>query len=141
MSDAAAVAEIDATLALAGTVAVIGLTDRPERDDHRVARYLQQQGLRIIPVNPRLTGLVLGERAYPDLASIPEPIAVVDVFRRPEFTDAHIDEAIAVGAKAVWLQLGIRNDSGIARARAAGLRAVHDACMMVEHRRWRAAHV
>ena len=82
---------------------------------------------------------MLGERPYPDLASIPEPIDLVDVFRRPEFTDAHIDEAIAVGAKAVWLQLGIRNPAGLARARAAGLLAVQDRCLMVEHRRRRAA--
>ena len=131
--------DVDAILALARTIAVVGLTDRPARDDHEVARYLQGQGLRIIPVNPRLTAPVLGERPYPDLASIPEPIDVVDVFRRPEFTDAHIDEAIAVGAKAVWLQLGIRNPAGLARARAAGLLSVQDRCLMVEHRRRGAA--
>jgi predicted CoA-binding protein len=131
--------DIDAILASVRTIAVVGLTDRPARDDHEVARYLQGQGFRIIPVNPRLTAPVLGERPYPDLASIPAPIDLVDVFRRPEFTDAHIDEAIAVGAKAVWLQLGIRNPAGIARARAAGLLAVQDRCLMVEHRRRRAA--
>ena len=131
--------DVDAILALARTIAVVGLTDRPARDDHEVARYLQGQGLRIIPVNPRLTAPVLGERPYPDLASIPEPIDVVDIFRRPEFTDAHIDEAIALGAKAVWLQLGIRNPAGLARARAAGLLAVQDRCLMVEHRRRGAA--
>lgn len=131
--------DVEAILAFARTIAVVGLTDRPTRDDHAVARYLQGQGLRIIPVNPLLTAPVLGERPYPDLASIPEPIDVVDIFRRPEFTDAHIDEAIAVGAKAVWLQLGIRNPAGLARAHAAGLLAVQDRCLMVEHRRRRAA--
>lgn len=129
----------DAILARARTIAVVGLTDRPERDDHEVARYLQAQGFRIIPVNPSLHEPVHGEAPYPNLAAVLEPIDVVDVFRRPEFTDAHIDEAIAVGAQAVWLQLGIRNESGIARARAAGLLAVHDRCLMVEHRRWLAA--
>jgi len=132
--------DIDAILALARTIAVVGLTEHPARDDHRVARYLQQQGLRIIPVNPRLTAPVLGEAPYPDLASVPIPIDVVDIFRRPEQTDPHIDEAIAVGAKAVWLQLGIRNPAGIARAQDAGLLAVHDRCLMIEYRRWQAAH-
>lgn len=129
----------DAILAVTRTIAVVGLTNRPARADHEVARYMQEQGFRIIPVNPRLTAPVLGERPYPDLASIPEPFDLVDVFRRPELTDAHIDEAIAVGAKAVWLQLGIRNESGVERARAAGLLAVDDRCLMVEHRRWLAA--
>ena len=129
----------DAILAGARTIAVVGLTDRPQRADNEVARYLQRQGYRIIPVNPNAAGAILGETPYPDLASIPGPIDVVDVFRRPEFTDAHIDEAIAVGAKAVWLQLGIHNQPGLDRARAAGLLALHDRCMKVEHMRWRAA--
>ena len=132
--------DIDAILALARTIAVVGLTDRPQRDDYRVAQYLQQQGLRIIPVNPRLTVPVLGEPPYPNLASVPVPIDVVDVFRRAEQTDPHIDEAIAVAAKAVWLQLGIRNPAGIARAQDAGLIAVHDRCLMIEHLRWQAAN-
>ena len=129
----------DAILTMARTIAVVGLTDRPDREDHEVARYLQAQGFRIIPVNPALDGSVLGETPYRDLAAVPVPIDVVDVFRRPEFIDPHINEAIAVGARAVWLQLGIRNDSGVARARAAGLLAVHDRCLMVEHQRWQAA--
>ena len=100
---------------------------------------LQQQGYRIIPINPTLSAPVLGETPCPDLAAVPVPIDVVEVFRRPEFTDAHITEAIAVGAKAVWLQLGIRNAAGIARARDAGLRALDDRCMKIDHRRWQAA--
>ena len=131
--------DVEAILAFARTIAVVGLTDRPARDDHAVARYLQGQGLRIIPVNPRLTAPVLGERPYPDLASIPEPIDVVDIFRRPEFTDAHIDEAIAVGAKAVWLQDGIVNEAAAARGRSAGLEVVMDDCTMRSHRRLKRA--
>jgi predicted CoA-binding protein len=129
----------DDILERAQTIAVVGLTTDPTRADHDVALYLQQQGYRIIPVNPSLTAPVLGETPYPNLAAVPEPIDVVDIFRRPEFTDAHIDEAIAVRAKAVWLQLGIRNTAGIARARSAGLRALDDRCMKVEYRRWKAA--
>lgn len=129
----------DDILAQARTIAVVGLTDQPARADYEVASYLQQQGYRIIPINPTLSAPVLGETPCPDLAAVPVPIDVVEVFRRPEFTDAHITEAIAVGAKAVWLQLGIRNAAGIARARDAGLRALDDRCMKIDHRRWQAA--
>ena len=129
----------DAILATAKTIAVVGLTDNPRRADHDVASYLQRHGYRIIPVNPSLAAPVLGETPYASLADVPCPIDVVEVFRRPEFTDAHIDEAIAVGAKAVWLQLGIRNQDGVDRARASGRRALHDRCMKIEHRRWQAA--
>ena len=129
----------DTILATSRTIAVVGLSDRPARDDYRVARYLQAHGYRIVPVNPTITGPVLGETVYPDLPSVPVPIDLVDVFRRSENTGPHINEAIAVDAKAVWLQLRIRNDAGIARARAAGLLALQDRCLMVEHRRWSAA--
>lgn len=117
-------------------IAVVGMSDKPLRPAFGVASYLQRNGYRIIPVNPRLAGRsVLGEPAYPDLDSIPGPIDVVDVFRRAELTDSVIDEAIAVGAKAVWLQLGIVNQTGVERAREAGLLAVHDRCMAIEHQR------
>ncbi len=129
----------DTILTMARTIAVVGLTDRPARDDHRVARYLQAHGYRIVPVNPTLLGPILGETVYPDLPAVPLPIDLVNVFRRSENTAPHINEAIAIGAKAVWLQLRIRNDAGIARARAAGLLALQDRCLMVEHRRWSAA--
>lgn len=120
----------------AKSIAVVGLDARPDRPAFRVARYLQEQGYRIVPVPvQRPADEVLGERAYPSLRDIPFPVDLVDVFVRAEDTDRFIDDAIAIGAKCVWLQAGIRNDAGIARARAAGLAAIHDRCTMVEHRR------
>ncbi|HEY8491855.1 MAG TPA: CoA-binding protein [Dehalococcoidia bacterium] len=116
------------------TVAVVGLSSNPARPSYGVARYLQEQGYRIIPVNPHETE-VLGERAYPSLRDVPEPVEVVDVFRRPEHTPAVVADAVAVGAKAVWLQLGIVNGEAERLARAAGLLFVQDRCMLVEHRR------
>ena len=116
------------------TVAVVGLSPREERDSHRVAKYLQRQGYRIIPVNPNADE-ILGERSYPDLASIPEPIDVVDVFRRSEAVPEIVEGAIKVGARTVWMQEGVIHEEAAARAREAGLQVVMDRCMMVEH--WR----
>jgi predicted CoA-binding protein len=117
---------------------VVGLSADPRRDSHRVSAYMQERGYRIVPVNPNETAPILGERVYPALEAVPMGIQVdlVDVFRRSERTDAAIDAAIARGAAAVWLQEGVINDAGLARAQAAGLRAVQDRCLMVEHRRW-----
>ena len=128
---------VDTILADTGDIAVIGLSPRAERDSHEVAAYLQEHGFRIVPVNPMVAkrgGQILGERVYGSLAEIESPVGTVCVFRRSEDTDAPIDDAIAVGARQVWLQLGIRNRAGLERARAAGLRAVEDRCMLVEHR-------
>jgi predicted CoA-binding protein len=132
--------EIDRILASARTVAVVGISDKPDRDSNMVARYLQANGYRIIPVNPGATE-ILGERSYPDLASIPAEIAidVVDVFRKPEFIPAIVDGAIARGARTVWMQLGLAHNAAAEKARAAGLTVVMDRCMKVEHARW-AAH-
>ncbi|MGB9879134.1 MAG: CoA-binding protein [Anaerolineae bacterium] len=116
------------------TVAVVGLSSNPERPSYDVAHYLQQRGYRIIPVNPNETE-VLGERAYPDLLSIPEPIDVVDIFRRPEAVPPIVEQAIQIGAKAVWMQKGVRHEEAAARAREAGLLVVMDRCMMAETRR------
>ncbi|MFB0534940.1 MAG: CoA-binding protein [Anaerolineae bacterium] len=116
------------------TVAVVGLSPREERDSHRVAKYLQSQGYRIIPVNPNADE-ILGERSYPDLASVPEPIDVVDVFRRSEAMPEIVEEAIKVGAKTVWMQEGVIHKEAAARAREAGLQVVMDRCMFKEHRR------
>ncbi len=127
-------ADIKSILEESKTVAVVGLSPREERDSHRVAKYLQSQGYRIIPVNPNADE-VLGERSYPDLASIPEPIDVVDVFRRSEAVPEIVEEAIKVGAKTVWMQEGVVHEEAAARAREAGLQVVMDRCMMVEHRR------
>ena len=113
-------------------VAVVGISDRPDRDSHRVAAYLQRVGYTIIPVNPNVTD-VLGLRCWPSLEAAPGPIEVVDVFRRSELVDPVVDSAIAVGAKAVWMQDGVVNEAAAARARAAGLLVVMDRCMLRDH--------
>jgi len=116
------------------TVAVVGLSSNPERASHRVARYLKEQGYHIIPVNPRETE-VLGEKAYPDLCAVPEPIEVVDIFREAKAVPRVVAQAMYVGAKAVWMQEGIVHQAAAARARRAGMAVVMDRCMMKEHRR------
>ena len=114
-------------------IAVVGLSPKPERDSHEVAKYLQDQGYRIVPVNPR-ADTILGEKSYPDLASIPGKVDVVDIFRRSDDVPPVVDQAIDIGAKAVWMQLGIVNEDAAAKAREAGLGVVMDRCMLVEHR-------
>lgn len=121
-------------LTAARTIAVVGLSDRPERDSHRVAAYLQAHGYTIFPVNPNVTE-VLGRRAYASLLDVPAPVDIVNIFRRPEAVPAIVDEAIAIGARAVWMQLGIAHSAAAERARAAGMTVVSDRCIMVEHRR------
>ena len=128
-------ADIKSILAESKTVAVVGLSPREERDSHRVAKYLQSQGYRIIPVNPKADE-ILGERSYPDLASIPDPIDVVDVFRRSEAVPEIVEGAIKVGARTVWMQEGVIHEEAAARAREAGLRVVMDRCMLKEHQRY-----
>jgi predicted CoA-binding protein len=113
-------------------IAVVGLSANPRRPSHGVARYLQRVGYRIIPVNPNVAE-VLGERAYPTLSELPEPVDVVEVFRRSEFAGPIVDEAIAIGAGAVWLQDGVVDEAAAERARAAGLDVVMDDCMMRRH--------
>jgi len=115
-------------------VAVVGLSSKPHRPSYRVASYLKEQGYKIIPVNPTEKE-ILGEVSYPALASIPEPVDVVDIFRRPEEVPPIIEEAIRIGAKAVWMQEGVINEEAAARARQAGLKVVMDKCMFKEHRR------
>lgn len=116
------------------TVAVVGLSDNPERPSYAVAKFLQEHGYRIIPVNPTLAE-VLGERAYPDLAAIPEPVDVVDIFRRSEAVPPIVEEAIHIGAKAIWMQVGVCNEQAAEKARAVGLLVVMDRCMMQEAKR------
>jgi predicted CoA-binding protein len=115
------------------TWAVVGCSPDPQRASHRVAAVLQRSGYRVIPITPRADEL-LGERCYPTLADVPatDRVDVVDVFRRSELAGAHVDEAIAIGARAVWLQLGVIDADAIARARAAGLLAVMDRCPAIE---------
>ena len=125
--------DIAELLANARTIAMIGASDRPDRPSYGVMRFLQSHGYRVIPVNPQITGEhVLGEFVWRELAQIGEPIDIVDIFRRPEAAGDAVDQAIAAGAKAVWLQLGIVNDEAAARAEAAGLRVVMDRCIKLE---------
>lgn len=116
------------------TIAVVGLSDKPMRDSHMVASYMQKAGYRIIPVNPALNE-VLGETCYPDLEAIPETVDMVDVFRRSEFVPHIADQAIAIRAKSLWLQLGVRHDEAAEKARQAGLMVVQDLCLKIEHAR------
>jgi predicted CoA-binding protein len=120
------------------TIAVVGLSDKPDRDSYQIASYLQQQGYRIIPVNPRVNE-VLGEKAYPSLRDVPEPVDVVDIFRRSEDVPPIVEDAIAIGAKVVWMQAGIVNEEAAARAEAAGLAVIMNACMRSAHRTLRAS--
>lgn len=133
-SDLDALREI---LVAARTIAVVGLSDKPHRPSHEVAAYLQDAGYRIIPVNPMITE-VLGERAYASLRDIAAPIDIVDIFRRPQFVPQIVEDAIAIGAKVVWMQLGIVHEEAAARARAAGLAVVMDTCLATTHDRLRA---
>lgn len=119
------------------TIAVVGLSPEPDRPSYRVARYLKKQGYRIIPVNPGAKE-VLGEPCYPDLSSIPGTVDVVDIFRRSEEVPAVVEEAIRIGAKAVWMQEGVIDEAAAARAGEAGLLVVMDRCMLKQHRRLKA---
>jgi predicted CoA-binding protein len=113
------------------TVAVVGLSSKPDRPSYKVASYLREQGYRIIPVNPTEKE-ILGGLCYPNLASIPESVDVVDIFRRSEEVPPIVEEAIKIGAKAVWMQEGVINEEAAARAREAGLMVVMDKCMRKE---------
>ncbi len=116
------------------TIAVVGLSSDGARDSHSVSKYMQAAGYRIVPVNPAETE-VLGEKAYPAVASIPPPVEIVAVFRRPEFVPSVVDDAIAAEAKVIWMQEGIVNEEAAAKAREAGLEVVMDCCIRSEHRR------
>ncbi len=117
-------------------VAVVGLLVKPDRPSYNVASYLKKNGYKIIPVNPK-AGEILGEVCYPDLGSIPEPVDVVDIFRRAEKVPAIVEEAIKIRTKAVWMQEGVINEQAAARAKAAGLLVVMDKCMLKEHQKLR----
>jgi hypothetical protein len=128
--------EVVALLAAARTIAVVGLSDKPDRDSYRVAAYLQAHGYRIIPVNPAVPE-ILGERSYADLAAIPADVTldIVDIFRRAEFVPAIVDAAVARRARAVWMQLGIAHNAAADTARTAGVAVVMDRCIKIEHAR------
>jgi hypothetical protein len=126
--------EIARLLREAKTVAVVGVSPNPWRPANEIAEYLLENGYRVIPVNPLLSEWN-GARVYPDLRAIPEKIDIVDVFRRSAYAGAHADEAIAVGAKALWFQDGVIDEAAAARARAAGLFVVMDRCILRDHAR------
>ncbi|NNL65077.1 MAG: CoA-binding protein [Myxococcales bacterium] len=117
-------------------IAVLGIKADPAEDAYRVAAYLQATGHRILPVNPKLA-TVLGEPCVPGLASLEAPVDLIDVFRAPRHLPAHVDEILSLPTppRAVWFQLGIRDDASAARLEAAGISVVQDRCLMVEHRR------
>ncbi|MCX8476937.1 MAG: CoA-binding protein [Sphingomonas sp.] len=115
------------------TIAMVGASDRPDRPSYGVMAYLQSRGYRVIPVNPQITGEhIHGEFVFRELAQIGDPIDMVDIFRRPIAAGEAVDEAIAAGAKSVWLQLGVINEEAAARAEAAGLKVVMDRCPAIE---------
>jgi predicted CoA-binding protein len=116
----------------AKTIAVVGLSSNPARPSHGVAAYMQRAGYRIIPVNPNERE-VLGEKSYARLEDVPEKIDIVNVFRRAEEVPPVVEGAIRIGARTVWMQLGIRNATAAEKAKAAGLSAIEDKCIMVEH--------
>jgi predicted CoA-binding protein len=124
--------ELKQLLTDATTIAIVGASSNPDKASHGMMRKLQQAGYRVIPVNPRETE-ILGERSYPSLVDVPGRIDIVDVFRRAEDTPGIADEAVAVGAKALWLQTGIVNEEAAARATSGGLVAVMDACIGTLH--------
>ena len=121
------------------TIAVVGLSGKRFRPSYGVAEYMQRSGYRIIPVNPR-ESQVLGETAYPDLDSVPDPIDIVDIFRRAEFIPEIVEAAIRKGAKVIWMQEGVIHEDAARRATDAGLTVVMDRCILKDHRRLVAAH-
>jgi predicted CoA-binding protein len=127
----ASIAEI---LRQSRTIAVVGLSGKPWRPSYGVAEYLQKAGYRIIPVNPNESE-VLGEKAYPGLDAIPERVDIVNVFRRREYVPEIVEAAIRIGARAIWLQEGVRHDEAAEKARQAGLAVIQDRCILKEHRR------
>lgn len=134
--------DIKALLESARTVAVVGASDRPDRASNRVMKTLQDHGYRTIPVNPQITGEhIHGEFVFRELAQLGDPIDIVDIFRRSEAAGAVVDEAITIGAKAVWMQLGVIDDAAAARAEAAGLQVVMDRCPAIELPRLQVARI
>jgi len=126
----------------ARTIAVVGASDRPNRPSYGVMKFLQDCGYRVLPVNPQITGEhVLGEFVWRELAQIGVPIDIVEIFRRPEMAAEVVDQAIFVGAKAVWMQIGVINEEAAARAEAAGLKVVMDRCPKIEIPRLRVPRI
>ena len=135
-------AELHDLLSNTRTIAMIGASDRPDRPSWDVMRFLQEWGYRVIPVNPQITGEhVHGEYVWRELSQIGEPIDMVDIFRRPQAAGEAVDQAIAAGAKSVWLQMGVINHEAAARAEAAGLKVVMDRCPKIDLPRLRVPRI
>jgi hypothetical protein len=135
-------AEIRDLLKGTRTIAMIGASDRPDRPSWGVMRFLQEWGYRVLPVNPQITGEhIHGEYVWRELSQIGEPIDMVDIFRRPQAAGEAVDEAIAAGAKSVWLQMGVINHEAAARAEAAGLKVVMDRCPKIDLPRLRVPRI
>lgn len=125
--------DIAELLANTRTIAIVGASDRPDRPSYGVMKFLQSHGYRVLPVNPQITGEhVHGEYVWRELGQIGEPIDMVDIFRRPQAAGEAVDQAIAAGAKSVWMQIGVINEEAAARAEAAGLKVVMDRCPKIE---------
>jgi predicted CoA-binding protein len=120
-------------LSQAKTIAVVGLSDSPMRASHGVSAYMQAQGYKIIPVNPQIAE-ALGEKSYPSLLDVPEKVDLVDVFRRPEFVDEIVEQAIQLKIPAIWLQEDVINEHAAEKARQAGIFVVMDRCILKDHR-------
>ena len=134
--------DIAELLTSARTIAIVGASDRPDRPSHGVMGFLQRHGYRVLPVNPQIAGRQAhGELVARELREIDAPIDIVDIFRRPQAAGEAVDEAIAVGAKAVWLQLGIVNEDAAQRAESAGLKVVMDRCIKIEIMRLRVPNI
>ena len=134
--------DIRELLTRARTIAMVGASDRPDRPSNGVMKFLQDHGYRVIPVNPQITGEhIHGEYVWRELSQIGEPIDIVDIFRRPQAAGEAVDQAIAVGAKAVWMQIGVINPEAAERAEAAGLKVVMDRCPKIEIPRLRIAKI
>lgn len=120
-------------LASTTTIAVVGCSQKPYRESHTISKALNRRGFRMIPVNPEYEGELWGEKIYPTLEAIPDPVDIVNVYRRPEFTEDIARQAVEIGARALWLQLGIRNENAARIAREGGLLVVQDLCLAVAH--------
>ena len=116
------------------TIAIVGLSDKPERPSYKVGKYLMDKGFKIFPVNPNIDNF-LGIKSYETLSNIKEKIDVIDIFRKSEFVEPIIEEAIKIGAKTIWMQEGVINENAATRARSAGLTVVMNMCMMKEHKK------
>ena len=124
---------VDEQLQNSKTIAVVGLSGDPDRISYRVTRYMQEQGYRIIPVNPMIEE-VLGEKSYPDLQSVPDSIDMVNIFRRSELVAPVVEQAIEIGVKYIWMQDGVVNPEWAAKAEAAGIPVIMDDCTLRQHR-------